>query len=169
MLKKNVTYRQRFIICNIQQQLKDKECSISIHVYRTQSMSEDEIQMLKDLFGEFIALHWIHFSLHFLIVNKLDHLFSSEDNPYSVKRVFFEIDAGFRLDNINLFGGINLSSCFPEYLSNQGWRFDPQSLHMYNEHATVENLPTHTNDSLRPFLKSLWISREKLYIFSNES
>lgn len=44
----------RFFIRDIQRQLEQYQCSSSIHIYRGQLMSIDELQMLKDSVGQFI-------------------------------------------------------------------------------------------------------------------
>ncbi len=101
----------RFIIRDIEQQLEKTKCSSPIRVYRAQLMSNEEVQMLKDSLGEFIAIN----SFFSTSLNRELALFYLADSGISnlVERVLFEIDADPQLDNIKPFSNITAYSHFP--------------------------------------------------------
>jgi tetratricopeptide (TPR) repeat protein len=102
----------RSIIHDIEQQLEKSKCSAPIRVYRAQLMSNDEVQMLKDSLGEFIAVN--SFFSTSLDNQRARSFLSSDSNSNDVERVFFEIDADPRLDNIKPFSDISSYSSHPE-------------------------------------------------------
>ena len=83
-----------------------------IRVYRAQLMSNEEVQMLKDSLGEFISIN--SFFSTSLDRQQARSFFLISDNSNDVERVFFEIDADPRLDNIKPFSDISLHSYYPE-------------------------------------------------------
>jgi tetratricopeptide (TPR) repeat protein len=102
----------RFIIRDIEQQLEKNKYSIPIRVYRAQLMSTEEVQMLEDSLGEFIAIN----SFFSTSLDRELALFYRADSAVSnfLERVFFEIDADPRLDYIKPFSDITKYSHFPE-------------------------------------------------------
>jgi len=75
-------------------------------------MSNEEIQMLKDSLGEFIAIN--SFLSTSLDRQQARSFFSFSDNSNDVGRVFFEIEADPSLDNIKPFSDISSYSPYPE-------------------------------------------------------
>jgi tetratricopeptide (TPR) repeat protein len=102
----------RFIISDIEQKLGNHKCLTPTRVYRAQLMFKEEIQMLKDSLGEFIAIN--SFFSTSLDRQQARSFFPSDVISNDVERVFFEIDADPRLDNIKPFSDISSSSAYPE-------------------------------------------------------
>ncbi|CAF0744358.1 unnamed protein product [Rotaria sp. Silwood1] len=85
----------RFFIHDIDRQLQNYQCTSVMHVYRSQLMSIEELQIFKDSIGKFIAMtsflstilnrdQAINFVKTLIPVNELQHtLFEIEANPQS--------------------------------------------------------------------------------------
>ncbi len=109
----DVLFLFRFFIFDIQQQLLKNQCSQSIHLYRAQLLTDEELQILKRAIGGFIIMNTFlsttidrEISLAFL-----DTMDSSDE--YGMHRILFEIDADPHLDGIQPFANIIwLSYCF---------------------------------------------------------
>ncbi|CAF3522958.1 unnamed protein product [Rotaria sp. Silwood1] len=99
----------RFFIRDIQQQLEQRKCSSFIHVYRCQLMSNEEIQLLKNSIGKYIAMN----SYLSTSVNRRQAL-SFLDYSSDLELVLFEIDADPQLKGIKPFSNITSYSYFPE-------------------------------------------------------
>ena len=100
----------RFFIRDIERQLDSNRCTSSIHIYRGQLMSKDEVDMLKNNVNEFISIN----SFLSTSLNRELALFFLADSNVSndFERVFFEIDADPCLENIKPFSNITSHSYF---------------------------------------------------------
>lgn len=87
----HMTFLYRSFITDIYRQLKRHQSNSSLRVYRSQLMTKDEVENLKQLIGQFISVN------SFLSTTKERSiaLFLAGDpnEPISMERVFFEIDA----------------------------------------------------------------------------
>ncbi|CAF0831268.1 unnamed protein product [Adineta steineri] len=101
----------RFFIRDIRRQLNLSKSSNSIHVYRAQLMSKEEIELLTKFTGEFISIN------SFLSTNSnreqtrssLMSFIPSDD----IEKVIFEININHRVDDIKTFSNITSYSYFP--------------------------------------------------------
>jgi len=109
VLNIDLLYLLRFVIRDIQQQLEKRKCSSFIRLYRCQLMSKEEIQLLKNLIGKYIAMN-SYFSTS---VNR-DRALSFLDDSTDLEQVLFEIDADPQLNGIKPFANITSYSYFPE-------------------------------------------------------
>lgn len=107
----DILFLLRFFIRDIGRQLEDNKCSMPIRVYRAQQMSIEEIQALKNSVGEFISMN--SFLSTSLNREKARAFHYSAQMTEDVEKVFFEIDADPRLNNIKPFSKITELSCFP--------------------------------------------------------
>ncbi len=102
----------RFFIRDIEQQLENIKCTSSIHVYRGQLMSKDEVGILKNNTGQFISINSF---LSTSIDRELAHLFiAGTEVSNGLERVFFEINADPSVENIKPFGDITSCSFFSD-------------------------------------------------------
>jgi tetratricopeptide (TPR) repeat protein len=102
----------RFFIRDIEQQLENIKCTSSIHVYRGQLMSKDEVEILKNNTGQFISINSF---LSTSIDRELARLFIAGTKVSNgLERVFFEINADPSVENIKPFGDITSCSFFSD-------------------------------------------------------
>ncbi len=102
----------RFFIRDIEQQLEDNKCTSSIHVYRGQLMSKDEVEILKNNTGQFISINSF---LSTSIDRQRARLFiAGTEVSNGLERVFFEINADPDAENIKPFGDITRYSYFSD-------------------------------------------------------
>ncbi len=102
----------RFFIRDIEQQLEDSKCTSSIHVYRGQLMSKDEVEILKNNTGQFISINSF---LSTSINRELARLFIAGTESFNgLERVFFEINANPDAENIKPFSDITSYSYFSD-------------------------------------------------------
>ncbi|CAF4676879.1 unnamed protein product [Rotaria socialis] len=107
----DILFLFRFFICDLQQQLKDNQCTSRVRLYRGQLMSNDELQVLQDSTGQLISINsFLSTSVHkHLALQFLNQ--SSASN--SIERVLFEITAD-PVAGIKPFANIRPFSAFPE-------------------------------------------------------
>ncbi len=102
----------RFFIRDIEQQLQKIKCTSSIHVYRGQLMSKDEVEILKNNTGQFISINSF---LSTSIDRELARLYIAGTKASNgLERVFFEINADPSVENIKPFGDITSYSYFSD-------------------------------------------------------
>lgn len=103
----------RFFINDIKQQIEKSKCSSSIHVYRAQLLSKEELEFLTKFIGNFISINT------FLLTNsnreQTRSLLSSSILSDDIEKVFFQINAHPQSDKTKPFSNITSSS----YYSNK--------------------------------------------------
>jgi len=127
----DILYLFQFFLRDIHQQLEKNQYSSSIHLYRSQFLSNDQLQLLKNSLGELISINTF-FSTKFdrhLAISDFDHCIFSEN----VQRILFEIDLDPRLDNIKPFSAINSS----EILIMSGSIFRLIDIHFNDEQLWI--------------------------------
>ncbi len=94
----------QFFLYDIQQQLEQNQYSTSICVYRSQLLSNDELQLLKNSIGEFISITSFLLTKfdRQLAVSDLNHCILSDN----LQRILFEIDLDHKIKS---FSAINSS------------------------------------------------------------
>ncbi|CAF1302278.1 unnamed protein product [Rotaria sordida] len=100
----------RFFICDIEKQLKLSQCSSSIHVYRGQLISIDELNQLKMSLGEYISINsFFSTSLNRQQAIKFlnEYIFS-----HNLQKVLFEIDVNPHIDHLKSFANITSKSFY---------------------------------------------------------
>lgn len=107
----HILYLLRFIICDIERELKKNKCSCPVRVYRAQLMLTEEVEMFKDSLGNFISIKSFFSTTRDLDLAKFFCTDSSISNDH--ERVLFDIEADPQLHNIKPFGNIALLSQFP--------------------------------------------------------
>ncbi|CAF2851206.1 unnamed protein product [Rotaria sp. Silwood2] len=100
----------RFFMRDIQTQLQKLQCSTSLHVYRGQVISKDELETLKACMGQFI-------SMNSFLSTSLDRrlalsFLSSSTSSCDLQRILFEIDLDPTLIGIKPFADITSNSFF---------------------------------------------------------
>ncbi len=100
----------RFFIHDIKQQLENNKSLSSIHVYRAQFMSKEELELLTKFIGNFISIN----SFFSTSLNREQTRFFLSSSVLSddIEKVFFEINANPRLDNDKSFSNITSYSYF---------------------------------------------------------
>ncbi|CAF1216028.1 unnamed protein product [Rotaria sp. Silwood1] len=100
----------RFIIYDIEKQLKLYQCSSSIRVYRGQLMSIDELNQLKISIGEYISIN----SFLSTSLNRQQAIkFLNEYNfSHNLQKILFEIDANPYINNLKSFANISSKSFY---------------------------------------------------------
>jgi tetratricopeptide (TPR) repeat protein len=99
----------RFFIRDIQQQLEKRRCLESIRLYRCQLMSKEEVQVLQNSIGKYIAMN-SYFSTS---IDRRQAL-SFVDYSSDLEQVLFEIDADPQIKGVKPFANITPFSYFPE-------------------------------------------------------
>ncbi len=109
----DLLYLFRFFIRDMENQLKENQCSSSIRVYRGQLISIDELNQLNNSLGEYISIN----SFFSTSLNRRKALkFLNDDSfPNDLHKVLFEIDANVESDHQKSFA--NLTSI--SYYSNE--------------------------------------------------
>lgn len=100
----------RFIIYDIEQQLKQNQCTSTIRAYRGQLMSNDEINQLKTSIGEYISINSFFstsLSRPAAIQFLNDYSFS-----FGLQKVLFEVDAHPQTTNLKPFANITSLSLY---------------------------------------------------------
>ena len=100
----------RFLIRDIEKQLKEHQCTTSMRVYRGQLMSNEELELLKESIGQLISMNSFLSTTNDRRV-ALSFLYSSTKSD-RIQRVLFEIDADPQLKNIRAFADITSLSYF---------------------------------------------------------
>ena len=106
----DLLYLFRFFIRDLGVELEKHKCSSSVHVYRAQQMSKDEVEVLRKSIGEYISMN----SFLSTSINQEEarsFLFSADPSD-DIEQVFFKIDADPRLENIKPFSNITALSYF---------------------------------------------------------
>ncbi len=106
----DLLYLFRFFIRDLGIELEKNRCSSSVHVYRAQQMSKEEVEILRKSIGEYISMN----SFLSTSINRDEahsFLFSS-DSSDDIEQVFFKIDADPRLENTKPFSNITRLSYF---------------------------------------------------------
>ncbi|CAF5046846.1 unnamed protein product, partial [Rotaria sp. Silwood1] len=100
----------RFIIYDIEKQLKLYQCSSSIRVYRGQLMSIDELNQLKISIGEYISIN----SFLSTSLNRQQAIkFLNEYNfSHNLQKILFEIDANPYINKLKSFANISSKSFY---------------------------------------------------------
>lgn len=109
VLNIDLLYLFRFFLRDMQQQLEQRPCSLSLSLYRCQLISQEEIALLQKSIGKYIAVN-SYLSTSVNRSQALAFLNYSSD----LERVLFEIEADPRLKGIQPFANITSSSYFPE-------------------------------------------------------
>jgi len=94
----------RFFLRDLQKQLQQNQYPSPIRLYRSEIITNDELESLKNSMGEFISIHSF-FSMKFDRQLAMSDLVFSEN----VQGILFEIDLDPQLDNIKPFSMINSS------------------------------------------------------------
>lgn len=110
----DVLFLLRFFIQDLRQQLDQYQCSSSILVYRGQLMAKEELNLLKNSIGEFIAMNSF-LSTSFDRDLALFFLGTADGLDMNLQRVLFEIHADPSLHDIKLFADITTHS----YMGNE--------------------------------------------------
>lgn len=102
----------RFVIRDLEQQLKQHQCSYCFQLYRGQFMSSDELQLLQNSEGQLISINSF---LSTSINREVALCFLSNSPPIdSTTSVIFEIFADPNLENIKPFANITQLSYFAQ-------------------------------------------------------
>jgi tetratricopeptide (TPR) repeat protein len=109
VLNIDLLYLLRFFIRDLQQQIEQRQHASLVHLYRCQLMSNEEIRLLRNSIGKYIAMN-SYFSTSIHRHQALSFLDYSSD----LERVLFEIDADPQLKGIKPFANITSYSYFPE-------------------------------------------------------
>ncbi|CAF3863132.1 unnamed protein product [Rotaria sp. Silwood1] len=106
----DLLYLFGFFIRDIEEQLKQEQHFLPMHLYRGQLMSLEEIKLLKDSENELISMN----SFLSTSINPNVALFylGSSDSQCELEKVLFEIDADPRLDGMKPFADISYMSQF---------------------------------------------------------
>jgi len=105
----DLIYLFRFFIRDLKNQLSGSQCETPIHVYRSQLMVKDELDILKKSIGKYISINSF-FSTSFN--RDLALVFSRDSDHY--ERVLFEIDANLQSADKKPFADITTFSYFPD-------------------------------------------------------
>ena len=105
----DLLYLMRFFIRDLEEQLQQRKYKKPIHLYRGQSMSKDEVELLSNSIGKYIAMN-SYFSTSVNRRQALSFLHYCSD----LEQVLFEIDADPRLDGIKPFADITSLSYFSD-------------------------------------------------------
>ena len=102
----------RFFIRDLEQQLIRYQCTSRIRLYRGQSMSREELQILKNSIGQFISIN----SFVSTSIDREQALTFVRDQTITdqYEKILFEIDADPRLKGIKPFANITQLSYFAE-------------------------------------------------------
>ena len=103
----DLLYLFRFLLYDIRMQLDQHRCSTSIHVYRGQILSKDDLQRIQDSIGDLMTIN--SFLLTYLQRDKVIQDLKELEHG---RRVLFEIDADPHLTGIQPFSqlkSLNLS------------------------------------------------------------
>lgn len=107
----HLLYLCRFIIHDIEKLLEKYKCSTPIRVYRTQLLSNEEVQMLKDSLGDYISIKSFFSTT---LERDLARFYgTSSCISNDLECIHFEIDADPQLNNIKPFSHIASFSHFP--------------------------------------------------------
>ncbi|CAF1368394.1 unnamed protein product [Adineta steineri] len=109
----DLLYLFRFFIYDIEQQLEENKCKNPVRVYRSQLMSKDEVRILKTSIGKIISIN--SFLSTSSNAERARCFFSCVDLSDDYEKVFFQINADPRIDNIKAFSNITSLS----YYSNE--------------------------------------------------
>ncbi|CAF1429516.1 unnamed protein product [Adineta steineri] len=109
----DLLYLFRFFINDIEQQLEENKCKNPVRVYRSQLMSKDEVRILKISIGKIISIN--SFLSTSSNAERARCFFSCVDLSDDYEKVFFQINADPRIDNIKAFSNITSLS----YYSNE--------------------------------------------------
>lgn len=120
----HLLYLFRSFISDLHTQLKQCQCASSIHVYRGQLITSDELDHLRSLVGRYISIKSF-FSTSLNRDLAVFYLGTSEGSTMNLKRILFEINADPQIDGIKPFGKIALYSAFP---NEQEVLFMPRSI-----------------------------------------
>lgn len=104
----DVLYLLAFFIRDIQQELEKRQYSSFVHLHRCQLMSKEEIELLKNSIGKYIAMN-SYFSTS---INRQQAL-SFLDDSSDLEKILFEIEADPQLKGIKPFANITSISYFP--------------------------------------------------------
>ncbi|UJR24269.1 hypothetical protein I4U23_027236 [Adineta vaga] len=103
----------RFFICDIEQQLKQHQCSSFVRLYRGQLISINEFKSLQNSINKFISIN----SFFSTTLNRDVALFflgDPDDTNKNYQRILFEIDADPNIEGIKPFANITLLSYYPD-------------------------------------------------------
>jgi hypothetical protein len=101
----------RFFIRHIGQELENNKCKSPLQVYRGQLMSKEEIKILINSVGEIILMN--SFLSTSLNRQSAKSFLSMADSSNELDKVFFEINADPRIENIKPFSNITSHSFYP--------------------------------------------------------
>ena len=105
-------YLLRFYIRDLKQVLEKHKCTGSVHVYRIQRMSKEEIEKLRKSVGQYVAMN--SFFSTSMTREQARRFICSERLSDDIEQIFFTVDADPRLDNIKPFAYIKSLSYYPE-------------------------------------------------------
>lgn len=105
----DLLYLMRFFIRDLEKQLQQRKYQKPIHLYRGQSMSRDEVELLRNSIGKYIAMN-SYFSTS---VNRHQALLFLHYCP-DLEQVLFEIKADPRLEGIKPFADITSLSYYSD-------------------------------------------------------
>jgi hypothetical protein len=114
MRNTELLYRFGFFIRDLHRQLKQTQCSKTIHVYRGELMPKEQVQQLKHSVGQLISINSF---LSTTIDREVAVIFSgdTEATKTDVQPVLFEIEADPRAAGVKPFGDISSFT----YMSNE--------------------------------------------------
>ncbi|CAF0761299.1 unnamed protein product [Adineta steineri] len=107
----NMLFLFRFLIRDVEEQLKQYSCLSPIHLYRGQLMSNEELEVLKNSVGEYISINSF-FSTSTNRKTALSFLPHSESPNDNLKHVLFEINADSQVIGVKPFADIKSHSYF---------------------------------------------------------
>ena len=96
--------RFRFFLHDLGCQLGKNRCATSMRVYRSQLMSKDEVQLLKNSVGKYLSINT--FLSTYVNAEQSRLIFSSVNCSPDSEKVLFEIEADSRLSNSRPFADI---------------------------------------------------------------
>jgi tetratricopeptide (TPR) repeat protein len=133
----------RFIICDIEQQLRQNQCSSAVCLYRGQLIAKEELEILRQSKGELISMNSF---LSTTLEREVALLFvpsPNENKDNKLKSVLFEIDVDPRRKGIKPFADISSLSAFPvenEVLMMAGSVFRLDDIHMDEDQRWIINM-----------------------------
>ena len=147
-----------FFVQDVHKQLLDCRCQTNVRVYRSQLMTNDEIESWKQMIGCFMSIHKF-FSTMIDRDRTLDFLKSSMISN-EIQRVFFEIDADPSISKSKPFGEITSKSYYPndrEILFSIGSIFRVIDIYLNDEQIWIIQLALCCDEesNLKPFFQQI--------------
>lgn len=172
----DLLYLFRSFIRDLGRELENNQCSLPIHVYRSQQMSNKEIEILQNSIDEYEYISINSFLSTSINRQQARSFLFSTNVSDDIEQVFFEIDVDPRLENIRSFSNITSLSYYSDeeeivFMNGSIFRLvkiERDSNEIWNIHTELCSENDHQLKTLFQHMKNeLGIGQTNLYNFGH--